>query len=442
MTRTVFLSIVLLSILSCSTKKNHAQSKQKIFQNTTYENVKIYESNGGIGPCEPSIYINPVRPENVVAGSVIDFVHVSEDGGRTWKTTRIQSELGVWGDPCIVADPEGNFYYLHLSDPEGTNWSSKKILDRIVIQRSEDGGKTWSKGSGIGENSPKQQDKEWAGVHPETGELYVTWTEFDRYGSRNPKDKSRILFSSSADKGENWSKAIAINQFEGNTIDDDRTVEGAVPAVANNGHLYVAWAYDDRIYFDRSTDNGKTWLAEDIVLADQPGGWNLDIPGLGRSNGMPVTCVDNSSGKYAGTVYVNWADQRNGTDNTDIFIAKSSDGGFTWSAPIRVNTDTTQTHQFLTWMSVDPKTGYIYIIYYDRSKYGDNQTDVVLSVSYDGGAHFISKTISERPFTPVSRVFFGDYNNIHAYNGRVRPIWTRYENGKLSVWTALIEDME
>jgi Neuraminidase (sialidase) len=432
---------VLISLQSCLSQQNSIQSKQKIFQERTHQNVKIYESTGkSPGPCEPSIYINPSNPQHIVVGSVIDFVHVSNDGGKTWQTQRLQSSLGVWGDPCVIADSKGIFYYVHLSDPDGTNWRSKRILDRIVIQRSEDNGKTWNDGSGIGENPPKQQDKEWAAVHPKTDELYVTWTEFDIYGSRNPEDKTRILFSSSADKGETWSRPIAINQFEGNAIDDDKTVEGAVPAVDNNGTIYVAWAFDHRLYFDRSADNGKTWLDEDIVIASQPEGWTFAIPGLDRCNGMPVTCVDNSNGSYSGTIYVNWADQRNGTDNTDIFIAKSTDGGFTWSEPLKVNTDTTKTHQFLTWMSVDPKTGYVYMVYYDRSNYTDNQTDVVLAVSYDGGKSFVSKTISERPFTPNPQVFFGDYNTIHAYNGRIRPLWTRYENGKLSVWTALIED--
>jgi hypothetical protein len=32
----------------------------------------------------------------------------------------------------------------------------------------------------------------------------------------------------------------------------------------------------------------------------------------------------------------------------------------------------------------------------------------------------------------------GDYNNISAYNGMVRPIWTELHDGKLSVWTALL----
>ena len=126
--------------------------------------------------------------------------------------------------------------------------------------------------------------------------------------------------------------------------------------------------------------------------------------------------------------------------NADIFIASSKDQGNTWTKPTRVNTDQTKTHQFFPWMSVDPKTGVIYIVYYDRSKYTDTQNDVVLAYSTDGGKTFKSETISNSSFErPGQFVFFGDYNNISAYDGKVRPIWTRYDGGKLSIWTALIE---
>lgn len=441
MTRNLFFFIYITFFISCNTNQHTINSGQKAFQKSSYENIKIYESDGtSIGPCEPSIFINPTNPKNIVAGSIIDFFHYSDDGGKTWNTERLKSSLGVWGDPCIIADNNGIFYYLHLSDPDGTNWQSENILDRMVIQRSEDGGKTWSDGKGIGKNSPKQQDKEWAAIHPKTNEIYVTWTEFDKYGSSDPNDKTRILFSSSIDKGDTWSEPVPINQYDGNAIDDDETVEGAVPAVDNNGNIYVAWAYDKNIYFDKSIDNGKTWMENDKIVTQQSSGWTFNIPGLDRCNGMPVTCVDNSNSKYSGNIYINWSDQHNGSDDTDIFISKSSDEGDTWSKPLRVNNDETKTHQFLTWMSVDPKTGYIYIVYYDRSKYVGNQTDVILSVSKDGGESFESKTISESPFNPNGVSFFGDYNNISAFDGLIRPIWTRYEDNKLSIWTSLIED--
>lgn len=404
-----------------------------------HQNIKIFEGTAlsGLGPCEPSIFINPKNPKEIVAGSVIDYVHRSIDGGKTWETNRLKSSLGVWGDPVITADHKGNFYYFHLSDPEGTHWGSNKILDRIVVQKSNDAGKTWTSGTGIGHHPPKQQDKEWATTNPINGALYTSWTEFDRYGSKDPKDKSRILFSSSSDQGASWSTPVTISQLEGTCLDDDHTVEGAVPA-SDGQNIYIAWAFENKIWFDKSNDNGKTWQTKDSPILTQKSGWDFEIPGCNRVNGMPVTAVDISSSKYKGNVYINWSDQRSPED-TDIYISKSTDQGETWSMPLRVNTDNTKTHQFFSWMSVDPVTGYLYIIYYDRSAYTNKQTDVVLALSKDGGNTFHTTTISEKPFDPTGCPFFGDYTNISVYNGIIRPIWTRYEDKKLSVWTSLIK---
>lgn len=403
-----------------------------------YKNVMI-DSGTGVGPCEPSICVNPSNPKNIIAGAVLNTVYHSLDGGKTWKKQRLTSPHGVYGDPCIVADTSGNIYYFHLSDPSGKGWLSKKLLDRIVCQKSTNGGKTWNQGSYMGLDHPKDQDKEWAVIDNRNGNVYCTWTQFDLYDSKEPGDSTTILFSKSTDHGQNWSSPVRISQFAGDCVDDDETVEGAVPAVGPNGEIYVTWALGDHLYFDRSTDEGQTWLNEDIIAADGIVGWAFDIPGINRCNGMPITEVDLSGGEHHGTIYVNWSDQRNGEDNTDIWLIKSSDQGNTWSAPFRVNQDDTKTHQFFTWMDVDPVTGYLYIVYYDRSAYKDTQTDVMLAYSKDGGATFTNVKISNSPFVPDERVFFGDYNNISAYDGVVRPIWTRADGTALSIWTALIE---
>ena len=432
-----------ISLLSaCSVHKKVAPKPQKDLLFPTYKNVKIVESPSMFTyTCEPSIAINPLDTHNLVAGNVMNGFHYSTDGGRTWTSGHLKSSRGVYGDPCIIADNSGAFYYLHLANPDGSP-GGKHFLNQIVLQKSTDGGKTWSDGTGIGLNDHTQQDKHWAVVDPSDNSIYVTWTEFDKYGSKNPEDKSRILFSRSEDGGQTFSPPVRINQVEGDCLDDDYTTEGAVPAVDKKGNLYVVWAYANQILFDKSTDKGKTWMPEDKVIAEQPGGWAQDIPAIGRCNGMPVTVVDNSTGKFSGRIYVNWTDQRNGRDDTDVFIIHSDDQGETWSAPVRVNTDHTRTHQFFTWMDVDSVTGYIYIVYYDRSRYSDNKTDVCVAVSKDGGEHFRSQIISESPFVPVKEIFFGDYNNIDVYNGVVRPIWTRYENFRSSVWTAILEMRE
>jgi hypothetical protein len=90
-------------------------------------------------------------------------------------------------------------------------------------------------------------------------------------------------------------------------------------------------------------------------------------------------------------------------------------------------------------MTVDQITGYIYVIFYDRRNYTDNNTDVYLAMSKDGGNTFKNIKISESPFNPNSSVFFGDYTNISAYNNVIRPIWTRLDNDQLSILTAIVD---
>ncbi|MBI5627291.1 MAG: hypothetical protein HY953_00100 [Candidatus Rokubacteria bacterium] len=60
--------------------------------------------------------------------------------------------------------------------------------------------------------------------------------------------------------------------------------------------MYVAWSNRSKIWFDRSTDGGATWLTNDIFVSDQPGGWDYGIPGIYRANGLPVTACDLSGG--------------------------------------------------------------------------------------------------------------------------------------------------
>tara|TARA_B100001245_G_scaffold199496_1_gene159035 strand:- start:1976 stop:3361 length:1386 start_codon:yes stop_codon:yes gene_type:complete len=402
-----------------------------------YTNVELgFSVNQFRGLCEPALAVSKTDPAYQVAGAILDQVFYSSDSGKTWTRDTLKSSYGVWGDPVLISDYQGNFYFLHLSDPTGENWRSEEILDRIVCQKSTDNGKTWNDGSYMGMHHPKDQDKQWS-VADRKGTVYTTWTQFDKYGSKEEEDRSNILFSKSTDGGKSWSDAISINQFSGDCLDGDQTTEGAVPAVTEDGTVYVAWGYDNKIWFDRSEDGGETWLKEDKVVADQPGGWDIEIPGLMRANGMPVTVVNNKEGEYKGEVYVNWVDERNG--NFDVWFARSTDGGDTWSEPQKVNDDDTEADQFFTWLSCDQTTGYLYCMFYDRRNYKDLQTDVYLASSKDGGRSWVNEKISEKPFTPNPNVFFGDYNHIDAYQGVVRPIWTRYDKGgRTSIWTALI----
>ncbi|HNS18071.1 MAG TPA: hypothetical protein PKI34_09655 [Bacteroidales bacterium] len=386
-------------------------------------------------PEEPTIFIDPGNTNRIVAGANIDNVYFSNDGGYSWDQSTLHSgSLGVWGDPCVVTDTSGYLYFFHLSNPPAGEW-----IDRIVCQRSTDNAQSWNDGTGIGLIDGKVQDKEWAVVDRTNNNIYVTWTQFDDYGSSYFGDSSIIRFSKSTDQGMTWSEPKRLSNIAGNCVDDDLTVEGAVPAIGPNGEIYVAWSGPAGIVFDRSLDEGETWLEEDIFIAEHPGGWAYDIPGISRCNGMPVTACDISGGPYHGTIYVNWSDQRNGVDDTDVWLSRSTDGGNTWSEPSRVNDDPPGRQQFFTWMTIDQTTGVLYFVFYDRRNYTSNLTDVYMALSEDGGETFLNFKVSESPFMPSSSIFFGDYTNISAHNGVVRPIWTRLHEGNLSVWTAMVD---
>ncbi len=202
--------------------------------------------------------------------------------------------------------------------------------------------------------------------------------------------------------------------------------------------------------FDKSTDGGVSF-GFDKKVAGLHAGWNFydeslrkaTVPGIYRVNGFPVTGCDISNSPYRGNVYVNWSDQVDG--DTDIYFAKSTNGGNTWSTPKKVNNDLLRRHQFFNWMNVDPKTGKIYIIFYDRRDNQDAnslQTSVYIARSTDGGETFHNYKISESPFSPNADIFFGDYINISAYDGKIHPIWMRLDGNTMSLWTAPINDSQ
>jgi hypothetical protein len=168
---------------------------------------------------------------------------------------------------------------------------------------------------------------------------------------------------------------------------------------------------------DKSTDGGWSF-GRDVVITNLPGGWDLPQPGIERHNGMPITAVDISSGANRGSVYVNWIDERNG--DADVFVSASRDGGKTWSAPVRVNDDPKGFAQMFTWLAVDPVDGSLNVVFHDRRGLKGKMTGVTLARSVDGGKTFVNHAVPMTPFECCDRsAFFGDYNGIDAYGGRV-----------------------
>jgi hypothetical protein len=332
-------------------------------------------------------------------------------------------------------------YFAHLSGepPLSGRWG-----DRIVIQKSTDGGLTWNDGTYTGLNRPKFEDKEWISIDmtnsTHRNNLYVAWTEFDTLWYSHPDYNSRILFSRSTNAGETWSSPLELSDVEGDCMDDDNTTEGAIPAIGPDGEIYISWAGPEGIVFDRSFDGGITF-GDDIFITDHVGGWGwgYEIEGI-LGNGLPQTICDISNSPYRGTIYLLWADQRNGILNPDILLKKSTDKGITWSETKIVNNDNSGRPQFFPWMSIDPVTGIMYIVYYDRRNTISTMTEVYVARSTDGGETFENYLISETPFEATVQKFIGDYINIVAYNGKAYPVWIRSDLFGRDVMMSIIDE--
>lgn len=87
-------------------------------------------------------------------------------------------------------------------------------------------------------------------------------------------------------------------------------------------------------------------------------------------------------------------------------------------------------------MTVDQSTGYIYIVFYDERNLPDYYANFYLARSTDGGETYQNVKVSSSHF-PVFGGFLGDYTNVSAVNGHIRPVWATMVNH--SIYTAIID---
>ena len=172
-------------------------------------------------PEEPSIVINPNNTNHILIGSNSDNYYYSTDAGLNWQHGILNSSYGVIGDPCVLVDDIGNYYYFHLV-PD---------MSRVVCQKTNSIGGTWSNGSYTGVNGTKDNDKEWAAINKDNGYLYVTWAQFDEHGSANPLDSSEIQLSRSIDGGLSWETPIIISDNKGNAQAGNYSTHAPMPAI-------------------------------------------------------------------------------------------------------------------------------------------------------------------------------------------------------------------
>jgi hypothetical protein len=147
------------------------------------------------------------------------------------------------------------------------------------------------------------------------GRIFVLWQEIIFSGGSHGGD---ILFARSEDGGATFSKPLNLsNSVAGDgkgRINKDMWHNGSLDlAVAGDGTIYAAWTeYEGALWVRRSTDGGKTFSR--LVRIGDP-----------KPARAPALAVDSKE------IYLAWTvgDDR----SADIHIAKSTDGGASFSKP-------------------------------------------------------------------------------------------------------------
>jgi hypothetical protein len=405
-------------------------------------------------PVEVSVGINPTNPDHIVAvclqngrmGQPRTSNHsfVSTDGGKTWKATATPNpHQRTQGDDTVAFGPDGTAFHSYISFDGIRAPRPMRASTGIFVSGSKDG-LSWSEPVPVVDHVncvTPFEDKPWLVVDcerdsPHRGNIYVAWTRFDVYGSKEPAHHSHIYLARSRDNGRSFAPPARVSTEPGNCQDNSDTVEGAVPSVGAKGEVYLAWGGPKGIVFTSSTDGGWTF-AKEKKITDQPGGWNVAAPGMPRHNGMPVTGVDHSTGPHRGSIYVNWIDKRN--KDLDVFVMHSRDQGNVWSDPIRVNDDPLGNgkDQLFTWMAVDPLDGAVNVIFYDRRDQDGHLQTLTMARSIDGGKSFVNHPVKQPPFAVEGRPFMGDYIGIDARGGRVVACYPHVVEGKIVLSAAL-----
>ncbi len=400
------------------------------------------DSNGqnivGDAANEPSIAVDPVNPNRMVIGwRQFDTIAnnfrqagngYTTDGGLTWNYHDVIQRGIFRSDPVLDSDSDGNIYYNSLTS-DGGNFTCQ-------VFKSTDGGATWDDGV-----DARGGDKQWMDIDksggPGDGNIYAYWTQF--YSICYPG-----FFTRSANRAASFEACVEI----------DGSPQWGTLAVGPESELYVC-----------GTDFSGFLVGKSTSAADStiPVGWDtvvtvsLDgVPGYFGGNGSPNpgglmgqawVGVDHSSNATRGNVYLLSSVERfSNSDPLDIMFSRSTNGGKSWSDPVRVNDDGGQTAwQWFGTMSVAPD-GRIDAVWLDtRDNPGTVLSSLYYSYSTDGGE---SWSVNERlsvEFDPhvgwPQQDKMGDYFDMYSDSTGAHLAWAGTFNGEQDVYYGRISTL-
>jgi hypothetical protein len=339
------------------------------------------------------------------------------------------SSAGDAGDPALASNTATGTIYLST-----LGFSASNV---VQVFRSTDNGATFGApvNGAPGFGSSHILDKDWLTVDNSTapgsgqGNVYLTFTDFGFFGFVD----NGIYVTRSTDGGNTWSAPV--HASPGNT-------EGSWVTTGPDHTVYVAYwdgsATPERLQLARSTNQGQTFTTVGTIATLTTTGSDGDLgitTATGqavRSNAFPQVAVNPQNPSI---LYAVFNDKGTAAgDKADVFFTESTDGGSTWSAPVKVNDDATTTDQWQPGLAVTPDGTHVGVFWYDRrndpansliDRYGAIGTVSGSTVTF--GPNF---RVSDSSFPAVvnqdpaiASSYMGDYDQVAADNSAFYTTW-------------------
>jgi hypothetical protein len=391
---------------------------------------------------EPSLCMDPTNPNRIAVGwrqfdtTNSNFrqsgVAYTTNGGLSW-TFPGNLDPGIFrSDPVLASDANGVFYFLGISN---ANTFACDLL------RSTDGGATWQPvGPALG------GDKEWMAIDttsgPGRGNIYQVWSPYySVYGVYPQNDPNRI-FTRSTDDGASWMPAIGLPHAP---------YWGTI-AIGPNGEVYnFGTAIDiEPFWINRSSDATNRFVTPTIdvsTVVDLGGPPENGVAGVNPDGllGQAWVAVDCSTGLSRGNVYVLCSVTNNPGNLVNVMFSRSTNGGVTWSAPLRINDDSPNqnaAHWFGT-LSVAPN-GRLDACWNDtRHSANHSLSELYYSSSNDGGLTWATNRAISPPFNHSlgypQQNKMGDYIGMISLDDAACIAYTATFNGEEDIYFVRVE---
>jgi hypothetical protein len=436
------LCVQLLLILTAGNLLAQPGSSPHIYSGLS-ENFRIYPSN--VSQTEVFI-VNSPADDNVLFAScntltfipffVSEGIYVSTDGGNSWYGSDTCSGEPIafhGGDPGIAIDKNGTFIlsrigrppfsglFSHYSNDRGLSWSVQQVISTDDLERAV-------LASDIFPSSPYY------------GRTYAAWVKF--------APPFPMMISWTDDGGISWSPPLQINN------PPNRSAGGDI-CIGPGGEVYVCWAgvtdvspfSEVYIGFGSSLNGGSNWNVTENAYPVKGITGKLEEKGNIRVNGLPVIAVDTCQGERYGWIYVltGQKDLAPAGSDPDIILNRSTDGGQSWSAAVRVNQDMAGNGkiQYFPAVHVD-RFGAVNVIFYDDRNTTGDSAGVFLARSADGGFSWKEYEISDHRYRPepiggLGQGYQGDNIDLTSTHTTLWPVWMDNSSGIYQIWTVPID---